>query len=237
MNKENKKGNNTFVILGLMLLIAVILCFIMLYIINNTEKVTPIDIKATTTTEAVENKPEERELVPFSASLKEILFEENIMFEYKVETYYSGYKFNITCSRYNTEEGKCSQGSGMMSYNDVVLTLYTFEDDEDDYLDHLEDYYIIVDNSHVVLLNNKVGHSGGSARIYNYDGSYVGEVKNAMTGYNLGDRVINELYPSITDNSLYLYVCDSGNVRISSVSFDDVDAIGIEDTVSQATCY
>lgn len=209
---------------------------------STTNMVPGVTEDVTTTTALTTTKKIEEPVVepiaarPFQASLEEIIADNEFLYDYKVAVRYSGAEFNFNCTKYDEKNFTCLEGSGLMNTGSALIPLYTYKNEEDNYLNNREDYYIILNNENIIIITNKVGKKIGTAKIYDLKGEYISTISNVITGYKIGDRVYNRLYPSFTDNKFFYYTCDGSGVKIASTDIKNSNKITYEENIENATC-
>lgn len=171
----------------------------------------------------------------FNASLADVLYGKKLIGNYKIETYYSGAKFNFNCTSY--KDNKCLSGSALLTTDEATLPLYTYDKEEDDYYTHLSDYYIMITDNNIILVDNYVGKSAGKIRLYDKKGNKVSEIKNIITGYKSGDELIDQLYPNLKDNKLSYYSCENNRVMANTVNISNPGVITNKYQINNVKCF
>lgn len=266
MNNKGNGISKSYIIVFVILLIGVLAMFGLLEMAKNermskplVDKSTTSTIKSTTTTSTTTMIPGVTEDVtttttltttkkaeepvvepiaarPFEASLEEIIADNEFLYDYKVAVRYSGAEFNFNCTKYDEKNYTCLEGSGLMNTGSALIPLYTYKNEDNNYLNNREDYYIILNNENIIIITNKVGKRVGSAKIYDLKGEYISTIPDVITGYKMGDRVYNRLYPSFTDNKFFYYTCDGNVVKIASTDIKNTNKITYEENIENATC-
>lgn len=206
---------------------------------TSTVATTTTTTKKLSISEEVENIPSKDEPVivtNFSSSLNQIV--EGYVFDrdYSVELRYSGAKFNFNCTNFDKINGKCISGSGLMDAGTALIPLYTYDNDTDNYLNRLKDYYIIINDKNIILAYANSFKSVGKVKIYDRNGKFIEELNNLIVGYK--DKGIEDVgyYPTITDNILYYYTCTDNAVKVYGYDLNSSDSIGLVEEIS-GTCY
>lgn len=256
MNEKGKADKKTYIILAVLLTITLIIIFVMLELAKKSEVPKPYkeDVTTTTTTTTKntdestttttttaliqEDDPEEPIVVNnFMASLEEITYGLSLEYDYAASTRYSGARFNFNCTNYDAENFVCLEGSGLIDIGTAMLPLYTYTSENGNYLNHLEDYYIILNERYLVLVYNESGKKAGEAKFYDRSGKYLGTVDNVITGYKENKKLYNRVYPNITGNIFTYYMCDKNSVTISSVGLNSLKDYKVLENLESATCY
>lgn len=237
MNKEDngvKKVSVSIIAAIIILIIAAILSIILINYSNkleNNNKKTIFknsDVETTTTTNinSQDNANQDNTsgdtvdagnyvVSNFSASLSDILNGVTPNGDYSYNTIYSGARFDFNCTNYDTNSNTCTKGSGLMTTSNAVIPLYTYDNENDNYLNKSDDYYIIVTDDNIILLMNS------EAKVYDKSGNYITSVYNIIYNYKYGDEDINLNYPFFTkDNKFDYYTCDNGIVHIKEVDIN-----------------
>lgn len=189
--------------------------------INNNEGVsTPINV------EPVSN---------FEANLSDIIGDLGFFADYNVTTFFHGVEFTFKCNAYDEEAGICNGGSALMKVNDALFPLYTYNDDEGNFLLRGEDYYILLNDNMVMLYTSNVSKTG-NARIFDLRGTQIGTINDTLTSYKFGDKYLKNLYPNIEDNNIYYYSCRNNQVVINSVELGNYENVEVLETV-EGSCY
>lgn len=249
MKNKGLKLSKMYVILAIIFIIALVSIFALIKNTKSSNRAKPISnfntnkvsSNRSTTKEASENKnidtPPSGTLetaYPISVPLSEVIYGYEFKNNYHVSINYKNIIFDFNCNKYNEEIASCDEGSGLMRYNDLVIPLYTYKESNNNILDFAEDYYIDMKDNYIFLTNNHVGVSSGSTKIYNNQGSLLGEVSNVVTGYILKGKKYNVLYPSYSDNGLTFYYIDNGIVKIGYVDVTDPKVINELEVVEGA---
>ena len=241
---KNKMGPGLIAAI-IMLIMSVVVMFVLLgyskYIqkgkVNNFGKTTT-NIADITVDELPPQEIDGKEQIkvkPFKASLADILYGKELVGNYKIETYYSGAKFNFNCTKY--EYDKCVSGSALINTGSAILPLYSYDKDEDNFDNYKEDYYIIITDNYILLTYNYVGKMPGKIRIYDMKGNKISEVNNVITGYIINNNVENQLYPSLNDKELKYYSCLNNQVYKTGVNIDNPGALILNEKVKGVKCY
>lgn len=254
MNKEGKSNKNNYIAILIILICALIFVFYLLNMAKPEKKAKPMTTKSTTTgviwdgeevtTQVVIDNNNIDSTMPavieevssFNASLYEIISNLSFYGNYDLTTYYHGVEFNFKCTNYDTDADRCHEGSAVMKENNVLYPLFTYSNENDNYLNKGEDFYIFFGDDLVVLVDNYVGVYSGKARFFDRKGKIHGLINNVITGYKHGDDLYRRIYPNIEDNRFYYYSCNKGTVDISSVGLNDFKDIVIEEAV-EGTCF
>lgn len=138
------KMSTGLIVSVVMLIMSVVVMFVLLNYSNFIQKGKVNNFGKTTTNIAditVDELPpqvidgqETIKVKPFSASLSDILYGKELIGNYKIETYYSGAKFNFNCTKMN--EDTCVSGSALMNIGTAILPLYSYDKEEDNYDNH-----------------------------------------------------------------------------------------------------
>lgn len=186
-------------------------------------------ITSTTTTTKV------LELKNFQTSLKNIVNGFSVTGNYKISTNYNGMEFNFNCTNYDEEANICASGSGLIKFNDVLLPLYTYSNDDDNYLLRGEDYYLYVTDKNIILsFINK--EKKGTIKFYDKNGNFIKEINNYINGYNISGIYYNGLNPKIDNNNIIYYSCDNGKVLIKGLNLDNYQELSTQENVSNGIC-
>ena len=172
---------------------------------------------------------------PFKASLADILYGKELYGNYKHETFYSGAKFNFNCTKMN--EDICVSGSAIINIGTAILPLYSYDKEEDNYLNHLEDYYIIFTDKNIILTSNYAGKVPGVIKIYDLNGNKISDISNIITGYIINNNLENQLYPTLINNELKYYSCINNQVYKNGVNIDNPGALLLNEKVVGVKCY
>ncbi len=236
----NKEGNTKKVSISIIvaIIILVIGAIVSIFLINYSNKLennnkTIVKNNDVTTTTTISNKDNNNQssqssddnnssidaskyvVSNFSASLTDILNGVTPNGDYAYNTVYSGARFDFNCTNYDTDSNTCSKGSGLMTTSDAIIPLYTYDNEDNNYLNKTDDYYIIVNDSNIILLMNS------EAKVYDKKGNYLTSVYNIIYNYKYGDEDINLNYPFFTkDNKFDYYTCDNGTVHIKEVDIN-----------------
>lgn len=245
MNNKGKSNKKSYIILFVILLVAFIGIFVLLEIAKNERKSKPLKENSTTptinivtTTNVIEpDKNEEIGVKNFNASLEEIINGKTFYYDYEVSIKYSGALFDFNCTKYNEANSICVSGSGLMNTGNALIPLYTYENSEENYLLHQEDYYIIVNDNYIILTTNYVNKSSGNIRVYDKEGRFISKYNNVITGYKLNNKIVKRLYPNISDNLIYYYICDKNEVKIVSSNIEKNGNINYQEKIVNASCY
>lgn len=255
MNKKGKSSIRSYIAVVVILVCALIFIFYLLETEKNRLNAKPMteeNVKSTgvleipegettSTTIAIDHnegvsKPINVEPVSnFDASLKDIIGDLGFFGDYNVTTFYHGVEFTFKCNNYNEESGICSGGSGLMKVNDALYPLYTYENENYNYLLRGDDFYIRLDDSMVLLYTSNIT-SVGDARIFDLRGTQLGTLNNTLTSYKLGTSVLNKLYPNVEDNKIYYYACVNNQVVVNYVELGNYDAINQLEVI-EGSCY
>lgn len=254
MNDKNKSGKKNYILAGCILLLCLVGVIAILKIsqnvykakplkevsiTTNTEKIPDEDNEIPTTTTSIKNDISEEppiEVINFSASLEEVADGIISIGNYKESRRYSGAKFDFNCTNYDLNTNKCLEGSALMNLGDVMLPLYTYKNEEGNYLNHPTNYYIIVDDNYIVLINNKVGSISGEAKFYSRNGKYLSTINNVITGYLMNGKIQERLYPNITDNLFYYYTCNEKVAKVASIEVPKFSNNKIEQIIESSSC-
>lgn len=232
--KNNRGSAKTYLILFIILFVAIIGIIIMLNMAENTHKATPL--KNNNTTETTEKKDEPIIATNFSSSLMDIVGNNRFLNDYREEVLYSGAVFNFNCTKYDEEKEVCVEGSGLMNVGTALVPLFTYKNDEDNYLKRLDDYYIIVNDEFIVLVMNEVGVKKGIAKVLSRDGKFKYDIENVITGYNAGKDIVKGIYPSMKENKITYYACESKVVKVLSLDLNKPDEIEFLDDIEKVSC-
>lgn len=173
----------------------------------------------------------------FNAPLSDIIVGNNFDGNYAVSLYFSGARFDFTCTSYNEETSHCDNGSAIMNIGTTILPIFTYSDEYSNYLLRPEDFYIILNDTNVVLVENYVGVKAGTAKFYDRKGTLQHTVNDVLTGYRDDGLLSNELYPNIAKNEFNYYTCDNNQVKIKARNISNIDEVTYEEIVENATCY
>ncbi|MDE6141727.1 MAG: hypothetical protein K2G03_03895, partial [Bacilli bacterium] len=201
---------------------------------NSARKATPL--KNDSTTETTEKIDEPIITTNFSSSLLDIVGNNRFLDNYKEEVNYSGAIFNFNCTSYDEEKKVCNEGSGLMNTGSALIPLFTYKNEEDNYLKRADDYYIIVNDEFIILVMNEVGVKKGVAKVMNRQGKFMYEIENVITGYKEGKELYKGLYPSIKDNVITYYACESKSVKVLSLDLNKPEEIEYLDDIEKVSC-
>lgn len=232
--KSNKSSTKTYIILFIILLVAMIGIIFMLNMAKNTKKVTPLKNDNTTTTEEKKDAP--IAVTNFVAPLADIIGDNRFLNNYKEEILHSGVVFNFNCTSYDEEKNECIEGSGLMNIGTVLIPLFTYKNEQENYLKRADDYYIIVNDDYIILGSNEAGVKKGIAKVYSRDGKFKYNIENFITGYKEEKKLYKGLYPKIDDNKITYYACESGRVKVLSLDFGKPEEINYIEDIEKASC-
>lgn len=232
--KSNKSSTKTYIILFIILLVAIIGIIFLLNMAKNTKKVTPLKNDNTTTTEEKEDAP--IAVTNFEVPLSDIIGDNRFLDNYKEEILYSGAVFNFNCTSYDEEKSECKEGSGLMNIGSALIPLFTYKNDQENYLKRSDDYYIIVNDDYIVLVSNEVGVKKGIAKVYGRDGNFKYDIENVITGYKEGTKVYKGLYPEIDKNNITYYACESKSVKVLSLDLGKPEEIEFIEDIEEVSC-
>ena len=238
--KNKKLGAGTKIAI-FMLVVSIIVMFVLLNYSSKLQRAKVNNLNGTTTTTVPkvdnldDNKDNKTTVKNFKASLADVLYGIELKDNYKVETYYSGAKFNFNCTSY--KDNKCVEGSALMNINDISLPLYTYDKEENNYYNHLSDYYIIKTDDNILLVDNYAGKKAGKIRIYDKEGNKVSEITNVITGYISNNELIDQLYPNIVDGKLSYYSCDKNKVTTMTVNINNPGIVITKNQVAGVKCF
>lgn len=187
-----------------------------------------VQITSTPTTKVLELKN-------FQTSLKNIVNGFSITGNYKISTNYNGMEFNFNCTNYDGETNTCLGGSGLIKFNDVLLPLYTYTSDADNYLLRSDDYYLFVTDKNIILsfINNE---KKGIIKFYDKSGNFIKEINNYISGYSINGTYYSGLTPKIDNNNLIYYACNNGLVTIKGLNLDNFQDLLTEENISNGVC-
>lgn len=254
----NKKGNNikSYVILVIILLAALIFIFYLLDSEKKNRQAKPITEetnsasldknsdkdKTTSTTILVDNNKETNVTVNvekvsnFAASLSDIIGNTIFSNDYDITTYFHGVEFDFKCTNFDEEANTCTSGSALMKVEDVLYPLYTYSNDQNNYLRRSDDYYIILNDELVILYTSYSGVSTGNARIFDRSGKQITTLQNTLTSYLYKDKLYTKIYPNIKENTFYYYSCSNNHVLIKYTELSDLAKQAILESV-EGSCY
>ena len=213
-------------------------------IIDDTESTTT-KVTTTTTTkklsiiEEVEEDPLKDEPVivtNFKSSLSEITKEYRFEGNYHVELRYSGAKFNFNCTNFDKLKNKCVAGSGLMDAGTALIPLYTYSKDEDNYLTRPKDYHVIITDQYIILSFANSFKETGMVKIYDRKGKFIVELKDLILSYKVDNKEHQGLYPTLNENSIYYYTCDSNLVKVYGFDISNLNSLGLIEQIN-GTCY
>ena len=239
MDEKRLSGFNTtasFVLFSLILLASIIGMFMFVKLMGEHTEYTNNEETTTTTTtvEATTNAPSEseEESVSYVAKLSDIIGNNSIENDYSLSIDYQGTNYYFKCTNYDDIKKVCNSGLGLLQYNKTSIPLYTFSDSEKDYLTNGEDFYIIVNGNYVVFTYRE------NSKVYTANGEQYLELNNIITSYEVSDNknsAINNAYPSISDNTLYYYICDTNTVFKRGLSLEN-KKVTTNDIIEGAVC-
>ena len=249
------KFNTSTIISFVILIIGIVVMFILLNFVAKEKRAKSTDLTPTSTTVNEEttttlevktnesdnhfiNSNDEQKATNFNTSLASIVNRHRLSGKYDFNTTYRGARFNFKCTDLS-DNNKCSAGSATIDVDGVILPLYTFEKEDDDYTNHSLDYYIINSDKYIILTYNYVGKYPGELKIYDKTGTMVANIKNVITGYIENDEVDPQYYPVYTpeDNTIAYYMCRNNQVKVNKVNIDNVGSILLEENVDGVRCY
>lgn len=195
--------------------------------------------KKLTIEEEVESIPDKDEPVivtNFSASLNAITEGYAFDRDYSVELRYSGAKFNFNCTNFDKITSKCVSGSGLMDAGTALIPLYTYDNEEYNYLTRLKDYHITINDEYIILSYAYSFKESGKVKIYDRNGKFIIELDNLILSYKLNEKENIGLYPSITNNTIYYYTCTNNNVSVIGYDLTNSQSIGVVEVIP-GVCY
>lgn len=252
MNNKGKGSVKSYISVFIVMIIALVAVFGMLELAKIEKKGKPlVDNNTTTTTtsslingENISNNSSgnnsNEPIINFSEPLLSIISKSSFFGDYTVETTFNGINFNFNCTSYDHITETCLSGSGLMNINNVLIPLYTYSNENENFINRPKDMYIIVTDFYIAIIKNNVGFSAGQAKIYDKNGFLIGNVENVITGYKKNDQIISMLYPNITDNTFNYYMCDNNVVKISSIDIsngDNINNVVVDEIVDGVSCY
>ncbi len=242
MNDAGNRSLKSYIVVVVILILAIVFILWMLNLVKRDMQAKPMRDNANTTEEVTTTNRDENEVSStepvsnFFASLMDIIDGLNFFENYDVTTYYHGVKFNFKCGAYDIETSTCLEGSGLMAIDDALYPLFTYTNQSDNFLLRGNDFYIILVDDFVYLLDNNAAVSPGSIRVFNRMGQSVATIDNAISAYKNNGVILEKLYPSIESNQLYYYACVNNSVVINSVDIGDFKRIQRIESV-EGICY
>lgn len=231
MNNKGIKQTTMYIILAIILIIALIVIFYLVENNNMSRSARPLKTSSTSASSTTKpeitngkednNKHEDLVASPFSAPLSDIIYGYVFDGNYKVSINHNNVMFDFNCNNYNEAELSCTEGSGLMRYNNLIIPLYSYTGSANNVLDFAEDYYIDMKDNYIFLTNNHVGVNAGKTSIYNEYGNLIGEIENVVTGYMLNGKKYNVLYPNYESQELTFYYLNNGLIKIGYVELSD----------------
>ena len=225
-----------------MLVISIIVMLVLLNYSSKLKRAKVNNIKETTTTtipkiDGPTNNIDDNKIITksFKASLADVLYGKSLIDNYKIETYYSGARFNFNCTKYS--DNKCVSGSALLDTGKAVLPLYTYDKEEDNYYNHLSDYYIIINDEYIILTYNHAGKKAGKIKIYDTEGNKLSEINNVVTGYMSAGQLEDQLYPNLVDGKLIYYVCNNNQVYSNKVSIKNPGIVISKNHIPSVKCF
>lgn len=236
MNNKGIKQWKVYIVLVIIFIAALIGVFYLLESMKQSRRALPLSTSSTTTASMtlvtgntdVVNKEEtpktDEKLVatPFEAPLSDIIHGRVFDGKFSEKIIYNNAIFTFNCNNYDEAASVCLEGSGLMDYNGSLIPIFTFTDQNSNYLNFARDLYIIIKDSYVFITMNHVGVSAGKTLVFKTDGTMIGEVSNTVTGYVLNGTQIKELYPNYTDNKFNFYYYENGTIKIGYSDITDI---------------
>lgn len=232
--KKNQGSAKTYLILFIILFVAIVGIILMLNMAENAHKAAPL--KNDSTSDTTKKVDEPIIVTNFSSSLMDIIGNNRFLDNYKEEVFYSGAVFNFNCTSYDEENKICKEGSGLMNTGSALVPLFTYKTEEENYLKRANDYYIIVNDDFIILVMNEVGVKKGVAKVMSRQGKYMYDIENVITGYREGEELYQGIYPSIKDNVITYYACESKKVKVLSLDLKKHEEIEYLDDIDKASC-
>ena len=216
MMKIDKKVNvyNTtasFIIFFLFLVLGIVGMFMFLNLMGkNTSYPDEEESTTTTTTETTTTSTiDEENPISYVTKISTITQTSRFKGNFDVRVEYQGTNYYFKCTSFDESEDKCISGLALLNYDNVSIPLFTFSNDEDNYLTNNKEYNIIVDGDYVILTYNN------SSCIYKKDGTTYLNIDNVLTSFQIGDASISmmkDAIPVLTDDTLTYYSCDTNTV-------------------------
>lgn len=232
--KNNRGSAKTYLILFLILGVAIIGIIFMLQMAENAHRATPLK---NDNTEAPEEPSDEPIIATnFTSALTDIIGTNRFLENYKEEINFSGAVFNFNCTKYNEEKKVCEEGSGLMNLGSALVPLFTYKNEEENYLKRSDDYYIIVNDYYIVLIYNQPGVKKGVAKVYTRNGKFKYDIEGVITGYKQDKEIINALYPNMEDNKITYYTCVQNKVKVASLDLGKPDEIEYIEDIEKVSC-
>jgi hypothetical protein len=229
MNNKSSKSIKHYIIVTIILIIALIVIIYLMKNVRSSKSAKPLTTESTTT--LVDSSTNEvTSSSPFQASLSDVTYGHIFTGEFKEEITYNNTKFTFNCNTYDSETDTCTNGSGLMEYNNISIPIFTFTSSDTNYLNNPSDVYIDIENDYIFITTNIVGKSSGTTMVYTISGTLIGEINNVITGYTLNGRITNALYPNYNDSKFYFYYLDSNIIKVGYVEIDDLN-YKIEDEI------
>lgn len=232
--KNNRGSAKTYLILFIILFVSIIGIILMLNMVETSHKATPL--KNDSTTETTEKKDEPIIASNFSSSLADIIGNNRFLDNYKEEVIFSGAVFNFNCTNYDEEKKVCTEGSALMNIGTALVPLFTYKSEEENYLKRADDYYIIVNDGFIVLVMNEAGVKKGVAKVMSRYGKFKYDIENVITGYKDGKDILKGIYPSMNENVITYYACESKSVKVLSLDLNKPEEIEFLDDIEKASC-
>ncbi len=232
--KKNQGSAKTYFILFIILIVAIIGIVFMLNMAEKTHKAAPLKPDSTEITTEKSNEP--IIATNFSSSLLDIIGNNRFLNNYKEEISFSGAIFNFNCTSYDEEKKVCKEGSGLMNTGSALVPLFTYKNEKENYLKRADDYYIVVNDEFIVLVMNEVGVKKGIAKVMSRQGKFKYDIENVITGYKEGNKLQKGLYPSMHDNIMTYYACESGKVKVLSVDLNKPEEVEYLDDIEKVSC-
>ena len=228
--KENKKINvysstATFVIFSLILAGSIIGMFMFIKLMGENTKYE--EEKPRTTTKVVETT---KEVIPndspvsYVTTLKDVIVDNIFDNNYSISVDYQNTNYYFKCTNYDEDKKDCVSGIALLQYNNNAIPLYVFNDSSNDFARNNKDFYIIVEEDYVVFTYD------GLSEIYTSKGEEHTILKNVLTSYKGTDEAVlyKDKYPTLKDNNLEYYLCDTNTVFKRIYSLKDLSILNQE---------
>lgn len=245
----NKKGISPSIIVAIcFLFISLIVVFLILNYSKslrkaNVNKNSNATHEAITTTLNVDNKDDnsnnldnrdndEDKIKNFNTTFSNII-ENRIPYEdYAYEIKYNGIIFNVNCTNYDKDNKVCKEGSALMNLgNNILIPLYTYKNDSDNYMLKSNKLYIIVNDNNIILSYEK------NIKIYDRNGKFLSDINNTITEYDFYGDNIEELYPMIdSDNNINYYICNNGVASLVTANINTSNNILYSQVIDGSKC-
>ncbi len=232
--KNNRGSARTYLILFFILGISIIGIIFILQMTEKAHKATPLKNENTEKTE--EKKDEPIIATNFVAPLTDVIGNNRFLENYKEEIIYSGAVFNFNCTSYDEEKKVCVEGSGLMNVGTALIPLFTYKNEQENYLKKSDEYYIIVNDDYIVLVIDGRVDKSGIAKVYSRDGKFKYDIEGIITKYKQGKEEHKGLYPEMDKNKITYYNCVAKKVKVSVLDLAKPEEIEYIEDIEKVSC-